>query len=615
MGASVTASPGRVSFGVFEADLQAGELRKNGARVKLEGQPFQILALLLERPGQVVTREELQQRIWPADTFVDFEHGINSAVQRLREALGDSAEAPHFIETLPRRGYRFIYPINGASAPALPVPWWRQTRAVALSLSVLAVAALLLVSNVGGWRSRIFGPNRSERVVVLPIKNLTGDSAQEDLADGITDLLTTELAQINSLGVISVTSAMHYKGTNKTLPEIARELKVDAFVEGSIQQAGGRMILTTQLVSATDRHLWAKTFEQDVQDVVALRSQIARNIVRELNVKLTAEDEARLQRVRTVNPEAQLAYMKGRNIWWRKLTEEGYRKSIELYQTAIEKDANFAEAYSAMAISYRGLHQLYPSMDILGKAHSAAMKAIELDPDLAEPHALLCVLDLNEAECRRALDLNPNDAISHLYYASFLSTTNRREESLAEVRRAEQLDPFSAFISANVIMRLNVLERYDEAVEQGKKALELDPNFWLTYQWLGGTYWRLKKYDEAIRCWEKVVGLQSGYETWALSRLVAVYIKVGRRDDAQKAFAQLQQIAKERYVEAIRLAIAYAAMGRKDEAIAILQTARRQGEVLIERPPELRELLGDDPRYQQLVRSQGAPLPKAETTR
>lgn len=590
----------QVEFGPFRADLQTGELWESGKRIKLEGHPFRILALLLERPGQLITREEFQRQLWPADTFVDFEHGINAAMKRLREALGDSAETPRYVETLPRRGYRFIHPVNGAPAEAaLPVRrhYWMAGLAAFVATTVLAG---VLAFDVGGWRSRIFAPAHFERVVVLPIKNLTGDPAQEDLADGITDLLTTELAQINSLGVVSVTSAMHYKSSSKTLPNIARELNVDAVVEGSLQLAGNRMILTIQLVSASDRHFWARTFEQDVQDAVALRSQIARNIARQLNVKLTAEDETRLQRVRSVHPEAQLAYMKGRNIWWRKLTAEGFRKSIEFYRQAIEKDPNFAEAYSGLAVTYDGFNQLYPSKDFEAQLQTATMKAIELDPTLAEPHALLCWTNRNEEDCRRALELNPNDALSHLYYAAFLWWAKRSEESFVQVRSAEQLDPFSPFISANVIMRLNVLKRYEEAVAQGKKALELDPDFWLTYQWLGGSYWHLKNYDEAIRCWEKVVALQPGYETWALPRLVAAYMKVGRKADARRAFAHLQQIAEKRFVPPSRLALGYAAMGRRDEAIAILQRALRQGENLGAGSPELRELLGDDLRYQKL---------------
>jgi TolB-like protein/DNA-binding winged helix-turn-helix (wHTH) protein/Flp pilus assembly protein TadD len=595
-------APHVIRFGSYTLDVPAGELHKNGTKIRLPEQPFQILLLLLERPGEVVTREEARQRLWSSDTFVDFETGLNSAVKKLRDVLGDSAEKPRFVETIPRHGYRFICPVNGSAAEAaMQAPWMRR-HWMAISAALLAIVALagLLANNVGGWRHRIFGREQIRRVVVLPFKNFTGDPGQEFLVDGMTDLVTTELAQVNNLSVISVTSGMHYKDTRKTLPEIARELNIDAAIEGSVQRAGNGMILTIQLVSAADRHLWAGQFDQDSQDVLALRSQIARNIVREINLKLRPEDEARLQRVRTIDPEAQLAYMKGRNVWWRKLTEEGLWRSIEFYQTAIDKDPNFAEAYSGMALSYEALDQLYSTKELHDKNRMALTKALELDPSLAEPHAILCYEDRKETECRRALELNPNDAFSHLYYAAFLTGVNRREESLVEVRRAEELDPLSAYISANVIMRLNMLRRFEDAVAQGQKALELDPDLWLTYEWIGGSLWHLKRYDEAIQAWEKVIALRSGYDTWSLPRLVAGYMKVGRKDDARKAFAQVREMAARRYVFPSRLALAYAAMGRKEEAISILQRARQHGKDVGPPSVELTELLGNDPRYQEI---------------
>ncbi len=609
-----------IRFGSYTLDVPAGELHKNGTKIRLPEQPFQILLLLLQRRGEVVTREELRQRLWSSDTFVDFETGLNSAVKRLRDVLSDSAEKPRYIETIPRRGYRFIYPVNGvqasAEAQALPpMAWWRR-RWVAAFVGVIGIATLasLLGFNVGGWRHRIFKGEPIQRVVVLPFKNFTGDAGQEVLVDGMTDLVTTELAQINNLSVISVTSGMHYKDTRETLPQIARELHIDAAIEGSVQQAGNRVIITVQLVSATDRHLWAEKFENDPRDVWALRSRIARNIVHQIDVKLTPEDEERLRRVHTVDPEAQLAYMKGRNVWWRKFTEQGFWKSIEFYQKAIEKDPNFAEAYSGMALSYDALDQLHQTQELHDKEREARARALELDPALAEPHAIRCYKEEIEAECRRALELNPNDALSHLYYAAFLTEASRKAESLVEVRRAEELDPLSAYISANVIMRLNMLQRWEEAVAQGKKALELDPDLWLTYEQMGGALWHLKRYDEAIQVWEKVVALRTGYDTWSLPRLVAAYMKVGRKDDARKAFALVREIAEKKYMFPRRLALAYAAMGRKEEAIGILQRARQQGKDVGQDMGELRDLLGDDPRYQEIFSSQLAGLPSLSRT-
>ncbi len=616
---SPTAAPGLIRFGIFEVDSHAEELRKNGAKVRLEGHPFQILALLLERPGQLVTREELKQKLWAADTFVDFEHSINVAVMRLREALDDSAETPRFVETLPRRGYRFIYPVDSAGAEVqLPAAWWPRHWAASLVVVVAAaVLAGVLAANLGGLRDRIFGvkPGPIHSVAVLPFKNLTGDPGQEFFADGMTDALTTELAQVRALRVISVTSAMFYKGERKKLPEIARELNVDAVVEGSVQRSGDRVWINVQLLHApSDRHLWASTYERDIKDVPKLQSRLARDIIMETKGQLSEQEETRLARERVVNPEAYEAYLKARKIWWSKITEEGYWKSIEYYQKAIEKEPGFAEAYSGMARSYMFLRQLYPTKEMVAKARAAAMKALELDPTLAEPHALLGNMkrierDWVEAEekYKRALELNPNDSLAHLNYAVFLNDVGRNEEALAEIRRAEQIDPLSAFVSANVILRLNALGRHQEALEQARKALELDPNLWLTYSWMAGTYWYLKRYDEAIQAWEKALTLPGVYEHWPVSRLVGAYARVGRRDDAMKALVRLEEISKRRYVEPTRLALANAAVGRKDEAIRILQKAQQEGKLDSQPWEELAELLGDEPRFQALLRGRGVP--------
>ncbi|PYV31910.1 MAG: hypothetical protein DMG22_15170, partial [Acidobacteria bacterium] len=291
-----------LQFGAFEVDLRAGELRKSGARIRLQEQPFQILIMLLERPGDVLTREELRQKLWPADTFVDFDNGLNTAIKKLRDTLGDSADSPRFIETLPKRGYRFIYPVNGARAPAegqaLPMAWWRQPWATGLLVLTVLFAALL-GTNVGGLRDRItgrtgVGPIAS--VAVLPCKNLTGDPEQEFLADGLTDVLTTHLAQVKSLTVPSVTSSMYFKGEHKKLSEIARELNVQAMVEPSVQRSGrDRLLVNLQLIHvSTDRHLWAKSYEVDPKNVQALLLAVTREILEAMNAPVTLEEKSRL---------------------------------------------------------------------------------------------------------------------------------------------------------------------------------------------------------------------------------------------------------------------------------------------------------------------------------
>lgn len=271
--------PGRAQstrFGPFEVNLRAGELRKHGLKIRLQDQPFQILAMLLAHPGEVVTREELRQKLWPADTtFVDFDHGLNNAINRLREALGDSADHPRYVETVPRRGHRFIAPLD--------------------------------------YEREVSSPLRIQSLAVLPLENLTGDPSQEYFVDGMTDALITNLAQISALRVISRTSAMQYKGARKPLPEIAQELKVDAVVEGAVARAGDRVRISAQLVDApNDRHVWAEEYERELHDILALQSEVARAIATEIQVRLTPQEQARLARTRAVNPEAYEGFLKGR---------------------------------------------------------------------------------------------------------------------------------------------------------------------------------------------------------------------------------------------------------------------------------------------------------------
>ncbi len=286
-----THSPRIVRFGVFEVDLRAGELRRSGVKIKLQEQPFQILSLLLGRPGEVVTREEIQKKLWPADTFVDFEHSLNAAVKRLREALGDSADTPRFVETIPRRGYRFIYPVER--------PGWasriRQLRIVALA--AVALLAVLIGLNVGGLRDRLLGGagrGQITSIAVLPLENLSGDPEQEYFVDGMTETLITELSKISALTVISRQSVMQFKDTDEPLPEIARELNVDAVVEGSALHIGERVRITVQLIeAASDRNLWAENYDRELRDVLALHSEVARAIAQEIRIALTPEEESR----------------------------------------------------------------------------------------------------------------------------------------------------------------------------------------------------------------------------------------------------------------------------------------------------------------------------------
>src|SRR5467141_374055 len=411
-----------LQFGAFEVDLRTGSLRKSGARIKLQEQPFQILAMLLEKPGDMVTREELRQKLWPADTFVDFDNGLNTAIKKLRDTLGDSADSPRFIETLPKRGYRFIYPVNGARAPAevqaLRMAWWRQPWAAGL-LGFTALLAAALAANVGSLRDRItgrtgVGPIAS--VAVLPCKNLTGDPEQEFLADGLTDVLTTYLAQVKSLTVPSVTSAMYFKGERKRLSEIARELRVQAMVEPSVQRAGDRLLVNLQLIHApTDRHLWAKSYEVDPKNVQALLPSVAREILEAMKVQVTIEEKSRLSSSRETTPEANEAYLRGRYHYGRG-TDADRAKAHEYFEKAIEKDPNFALAYASLAVlrAHGGFFRAGAGpLEAHTQTREWAQKALELDDTLAEAHTALAWIEMTdwhwmgaEQEFRRAIELN-----------------------------------------------------------------------------------------------------------------------------------------------------------------------------------------------------------------
>src|SRR6185369_5638485 len=440
--------PGRLRFGIFEADLRTGELRKRGARVRLQEQPFQVLAVLLTRPGDLVTRDELRGRLWTADTFVDFEHGLNKAINKVREALGDSAESPRFVETVPRRGYRFIADVTVVDLESVPPETYapstvgdtltagdreapdvgEQTitpkgrgwqRTLTITGCGLALVSFVLV----GWLLQSRGPSPTIRsVAVLPLENLSGDPSQEYFADGMTDQLIATLGQISALRVISRTSVMGYKGTRKPLPQIARELNVDAVIEGSIMRSGGRVRITAQLIdAAVDKHLWAHSYDGDVRDTLALESRVARAITEEIRVNVQPKEQAALKNVKAVNPDAYEAYLKGR-YFWNKRTADGLKKAKDYFDEAVAKAPDYGPAYSGLADTYALLgdwqYGVMPSREALPAAKAAATKAVELDDTLGEAHTSLAFvldgfdwdLDSGGKEFRRAIELSPSYA-------------------------------------------------------------------------------------------------------------------------------------------------------------------------------------------------------------
>ncbi len=574
-----------VRFGPFEADSRAGELRKHGVKLKLVGQPFEVLAMLLERPGQLVTREELRARLWPTDTFVDFDHGLNAAVNKLRDALNDSAEKPNYVETLPRRGYRFIGAVGLHDSQNL----------------------------LGEWNSP-----KIQSLVVLPLENLSNDPEQEYFADGMTDQLITNLAQISALKVISRTSAMRYKGTKKSLPEIARELHVDAVVEGAVMWVGGRVRISAQLIEApTDYHLWAASYERDLRDVLSMQEEVTRAIASEIRVNLSAQEQARLASTRPIDPEAYRFYLKGR-YYWNKRSLEGFQKAIEYFQQAIAKDPAYALAYVGLADTYTyfSFFDVVPPREAMPNAKAAAARALEIDGSLGEAHVSLGYVsymydwDWPAAgkHFEQALTLNPAYSRAHTFYPFYLSSLGRSEEALEVAKRSLDLDPASPAVNHSLAVQFYFARQFDQAIEQAQRTLELDPNFAISYELLGEVYVSRGMYREGLSALEKYSALSRG-RAMSLALLGYAHARLGERSQALRMLEQLEAASKERYTPAFSFAVVYGGLGEKDQAFAWLEKAygertSRLGYLNVE---PLWDPLRSDPRFADLVRRIGLP--------
>src|SRR5271170_2271747 len=566
---------GRMHFGVFELDLRAGELRKYGLKVRLQEQPFQILAMLVEHPGEVVTREELQRNLWPADTFVDFDHGLNKAINKIREALGDSAESPRFIETVTRRGYRFLADVKivdaaaargqevgagtgapvGAVGPAAAVEEAAlpRFRPVPLAWKICAIVLLVLIASFVIWKLRRSGGAAPviRSLAVLPLESLSNDDSQDYFADGMTDELITDLGQISALRVISRTSVMTYKHARKPLPQIARELNVDAVVEGTVLRSGDQVRITAQLIQASDdKHLWAQSYEGDLRDTLALQNQVARAIAEQIRINLNPQEQAALKKVAVVDPEAYESYLKGR-YFWNKRTADGLKAALAYFDQAIEEDPKYAEAYSGSADTYALLgdwqYAVMTTKEALPKAKAAAVKALDLDSTLGEAHNSLAFCldgfdwDFEGAgkEFRRAIELNPGYATAHHWYAWHLSLLGRYDEAIAEMRKAENLDPLSLIINADLAEILGLAHAYDESILQSRKAIEMDPNFALAHNQLGQAYLQQHMYKEAVVELQKAVQLSGGSPT-CIANLARAYALSGRRNEALTLLSDLK---------------------------------------------------------------------------
>src|ERR1700684_4561464 len=571
-----------VRFGTYEVSLQSGEVRKAGLRIRVQQQPMKLLEVLLEHPGEGVTREGLRSRVWPNESFGDFDQALNIAIGKLRSALEDSAENPRFIETLPKRGYRFIADVSVLDAGARPkrqessagdLPGSQEKKtepghklqgaglAVAAKrrlwlthggIGALAIVVSLSILSVWLFRSRGHAPAGIRSLAVLPLENLSGDASQNYFADGMTDELITDLAQISALRVISRTSVMVYKGgARKPLPEIARELNVDAVVEGTVLRSGDQVRVTAQLIeTSTDKYLWSQIYEGEWRDTLALQNRVASAIADQIRINLTPREQAALKSAKAVNPEAYQSYLKGR-YFWNKRTAEGLKVALAYFKQAIEEDPKYAQAYSGLADTYAlsgdWQYAVMTPKEAFPEAKAAALKALELDNTLGEAHNSLAfvldgfywVFDAAGKEFRRAIELNPGYATAHHWYAWHLSLLGRFDEAIAEMKKAQNMDPLSLIINADLAELLVLAHHYDESIAQSRKTIEMDPNFALAHNQLAQAYLQEHEYYKAVTELKKAVQLSADSPT-CIANLARAYVASGKRNEAEKLLGDLK---------------------------------------------------------------------------
>ncbi|HTC67535.1 MAG TPA: winged helix-turn-helix domain-containing protein [Candidatus Acidoferrum sp.] len=612
-------------FDDFELDVRAGELRKHGSKLRLQGQPLQVLADLLTHAGDVVTREDLRSEIWPADTFVDFDHSLHNAVARIRDALGDSAEMPRYIETLPRRGYRFIAPVEGIQpqSPYHPAQSEapldlkrRKSRAflAAVIIALLVVGSAFLVTRLA-TRPTNAAP-RTHSIAVLPLDNLSGDPSEDFFADGMTDQLITDLAKVGSVRVVSRTSVQHYKGTKKSLPEIARELNVDDIVEGSVIRSRQRVRVTAQLIQAsTDRHLWAETYDHDLGDVLMLQGEVADAIAQQVRAQLTPEQQAQLRLAQPVNPAAYDDYLRGRLYFTNEFNKpDSLRKAQRYFGESIQKDPSFALAYAGLADTYVFLafsgalqkDQAYRS------SKEALAKALQLDDNIGEAHYTLGVLswrfdwdwDAAEREFDRAIALAPSYSCAHEDRAIFLAFRGRRAEALDEIKKINQLDyGFSSAISES--LTYYELRDFPRLIEASKRGQILDSQDSFQHYLLGVGYEGVGDLQQAIFEYKKASDISPGFDLAAVA-LAHADSAFGKKAEAGKILRDLEH--KETSASPYTMATVYALLGENDKALEFLEKAcsgKSLDITLFLQSDFALDNLRSDPRFQNLLRRIG----------
>jgi TolB-like protein/DNA-binding winged helix-turn-helix (wHTH) protein/Tfp pilus assembly protein PilF len=650
----------QVRTGLFEIDLASGQLHKNGRKLPLQEQPFRVLAILLERPGEVVTRQELQARLWPADTYVGFDEGLNTAIRKLRTAFGDSAGNPRFIETLPRRGYRFIAPVTETTtANGLPaianVAGIREDNAIADSEEAVSLPDYSALAPEGGkwpWKTAVLmtaflvlaltvvayvmrkhsspgsGPAKRSMLAILPFQNLSNDPGQEYFSDGLTEETITDLGQLSpeNLGVIARTSAMAYKHTDKTIDQIGRELGVDYILEGSVRREGGKARVSAQLIRVSDQtHLWAENYDRELADMLDVQNDLGRSIAEQVSANLTPQRQIELSKKHIVNPEAYDLYLKGR-FYWNQRTPGAIKESIGYFVQATAKDPNFALAYAGLADAYNisNVVGLYSPSESFPQAREAAMRAIQLDPSLAEAHAALGMekshyeFDLPgaEREFLKALEVNPNSPYAHLFYSNcFLLPMGRKAQAIAENRRAVEIDPLSLPINNFLGMTYMMAGDDDSAYRQFQHTIAMDPSFPLAHEYFSWFLTTTGRYEESIKEKEKGDVLSGASPEQAAAE--AIVMEKAFKSGGEKRFWQkdleLELKAGEQpgaSASPFMLAADYAMAGQTDKAFEYLEKSyeEREGQdlTLLKFDPSYKNLRSDL-RFSAMLRKIGLP--------
>jgi TolB-like protein/DNA-binding winged helix-turn-helix (wHTH) protein/Tfp pilus assembly protein PilF len=619
-----------IRFGEFELALKSGELRKNGSVIRLQPQPFKVLAFLASHAGQTVTRQELQEAVWEEGTFVDFEHGLNFCIKQIRNALGDDAQSPRLVETLPRRGYRFIAEVesvNGSAeteavlgepeveTPVVDDPPRKvksSGRRFAIAFLFWAIAAALVMASYFGWRSfnKVAVPISKVMVAVLPFENLSGDAEQDYFSDGMTEEMIAQLGRLHpqSLGVIARTSAMTYKGVNKDITRIGRELGVDFVVEGSVRREQDRIRITAQLIQVSDQtHLWSESYDRSTGDALKVQSEVADQIAHALAIRLLAEKGS--ESPHSASAEAVDAYLRGRYLW-NKGARESVRRSVEYFQQAIEQDSTYAAAFAGLADSYRLLGMYYAVLpaEAYPKAREAALQAIKIDPASADAYVSLGSIKFRyewkweeaERNFQRALEINPSLGMAHHDYAWFLVAMGRFDEGIKHMNLAQRLDPLSPLANSDVGWVYLMARRYDEAIEQIKRTLELEPSF-----------------GSALVCLERAYTL-NGQPTEALETLLKETGEDGtsfRDGDPAQSMKLLYRTRLEKRVAAMQtglsspynIATICMAAGERNQALAFLERAYSERDPMLvaaSSDPAFDDLR-TDPRFLVLLRRIG----------